>query len=203
MMPNSYDYDSPFSKLIKSQFDIEKQRVLSLEATLVNFIIKELSNSPVNIKKLITNHAMQHFGTPILNFSSFMTCYPRFPVFLRFSDIKNIHTDPSCFLPNLMKNFEKSKIYKEFINNYDDYKGTLNDKNWDKSSFGLIIRRKGIRYGLICHNSEDDIFKINCFFTYKNARCKKPILLQPTKDFILALKENGFRLENMRSTEYF
>jgi len=194
---------NPFEKMIKTNFDLEKQKISGLEERLVLFLLKNLLPSPDSFK--IVQKRLRYFASQqnssntrcFINFYHFFRMYPSFPVNLYYHYYNKLHIDSSCFLPNLLNKFEKSFIYKTFKDVEQDRVKSIfsSPSNFqEEKKFGVIIPRKGIIYGIICHNSDDLCFKKigTCLCFNKN---NENLTVQTFKNFVLCLKESGYTLE--------
>jgi len=182
---------NPFEKMIKTNFDLEKQKISGLEERLVLFLLKNLLPSPDSFKiaqkrlRYLASRQNSSNNQCFINFYHFFRMYPSFPVNLYYHYYNKLHIDSSCFLPNLLNKFEKSFIYKTFKDVEQDRVKSISSSPSDfqeEKKFGVIIPRKGIIYGIIG----------TCLCFNKN---NENLTVQTFKNFVLCLKESGYTLE--------
>lgn len=141
----------PFDE-IHRRLDVDRdvQNDLQLEASLVNrLLVRTYGPQAPRHRRSLEELSLARSGDARITFALFHEQFPDYPVLLVFSSLGGVklHTDPSCYLPSILKEFWKTP----FFTHYADMSETQAPRR-DGLKVGLVFRRSGLKYGMVLHN---------------------------------------------------
>lgn len=180
--------ENQFQRYVDLRHDKNRTRELeAYEASRLTYLLRVFGMAPQAVRALIQRHVEIH-GDPALRFAVFNREHPSFPIVLGAALLRDLHTDPRCFLPNLFKAYDQAP----FVAAYEAFFETAS-RTADGRAVGLVFRRKGVRHGLIMHNGVDLPGRVfgGLTLAYQDSTGKQRLFVQPFQTVVEQLHAKG------------